>query len=948
MSKVKINSDLFLGDIELNKVIDFIKKYGFDEFINNKSVKYGIVKNRKLDPNFNYFKLQQSGTVSGNITFTLQGGYAVCKDSDLNIRVLKNSNQNQIPFPQDGNWYWIFIQPAYKKIENGTLSVDNSGNLIGNGTEFTKILRGQPDFPSKVKLYKLDADNINYSPSSLNQVELTINSVVDDTHATVTTQTVSETNLYYSSVGTFTPGVVVNSNDKEIFQYDDCLISIVQETSVGVKPSYTQDQQFAIYRVKYESGNLVIQDFRTEIFCEENNSLFETISDKVNPLIGIEKISYQDSDSSLENNDIYLSWGLRSSNYTINSNLNKVSITSGNGGVYKTTSQFVNGDFDGWKLYINDLQKNTVNEDSYSNNERCFKVLSSVKNGSGIDLIIESMTITDFVPTLYSNTTNYNQNDKVSDGSNYYKLVDISSVGKNVTQTSWSNSTTYASGGLVTYNSDVYQSLVNGNLNVLPTSDVTKWKKVWAKYTPEIFIAPDCESVEIKIGLGSDSTLSSLNSDKILFIETFNVNTPLAKISVLAKNDDSLTDFVYNAKYRYIVGKKNTPYLKFPSDSIGYVNEEGVTTPIDSNYYYANFKVLKNSYSISKFRDKVDTGEKYGVDNVFIDSSYVYKNLKVGVDRQYQIFSGSLYTLSSDVVINVSKLLQDNTTPIKDGARWFLIMKQPLNVNGNEIIFKQDAETSPGTGGTIIHTVTPTEIMAMNDTNGVLYSFVYSKDTGNWNCYVSYISPNDDSVFSIVYVDYKLDAVSASVQASSYATGYTDYTVNTGLIRNQYNVTPLLRKLTYNSAKNNAAYSNVLHLSSGSNIEMKIDLPNDGVKRLYDINAACSVLSSISGTSSGLRNTAVNMFYSCEKTNLSDNDTLDIGGTSRTLTSTTNDGGGSFYYTLENNLKGFLIHDGLSQKSIRIHLDISSEGAAGYGFEKIENLSLNIVGKHIK
>ena len=46
---------------------------------------------------------------------------------------------------------WLILSRSVHNWEEGTVSVTVDGALNGIGTHFTEILRGQPNFPTKVK-----------------------------------------------------------------------------------------------------------------------------------------------------------------------------------------------------------------------------------------------------------------------------------------------------------------------------------------------------------------------------------------------------------------------------------------------------------------------------------------------------------------------------------------------------------------------------------------------------------------------------------------------------------------------------------------------------------------------------------------------------------------------------------------------------------------------------
>jgi len=114
------------------------------------------------------------------------------------------------PIANNGLWYWIKIAHQFINEEVGTVSIDVNGNLTGIDTKFTEVLRGAPNFPSKIRL--LDA--------SYNLLDYEIVEVIDDTTvllAGVASSFTAESTLTYALLGTFTPGHVRTPTDKYPF-----------------------------------------------------------------------------------------------------------------------------------------------------------------------------------------------------------------------------------------------------------------------------------------------------------------------------------------------------------------------------------------------------------------------------------------------------------------------------------------------------------------------------------------------------------------------------------------------------------------------------------------------------------------------------------------------------------------------------------------------------------
>lgn len=369
---VKFSNDLFLGSAELNRFKLALTDEGYKFDLQAKTFQYGIIKNKVIDPNFNYFKV---GTNSAGTIF-LNEGYAF--DSDFNI-IHQNALQANISLVTANVWQWVKIAYKTSVIEKGTVSIGgtNKGLMTGVGTEFTKILRGQPNYPSKISF----VNSTNY-----NTLEYEILEVIDDTNAVV--QGVFdnvETGLQISIVGTFTAGYQPQSGEKNPFQYDDCLVTLVPETVTNTAPSgLVSGSEFYVCRVMNSSTNgVIIQDKRSLYLYKnlENDDLVD-IDNTDNPLIGVENVKFDHPFTPEYKNIVEVAWAYRTQAWVINTSTNVITLSSGLGGKYKTNADFVNGDFNGWRCYAPD--------GTYS------IILNSVKTGSAINLTVDSFDVNSY------------------------------------------------------------------------------------------------------------------------------------------------------------------------------------------------------------------------------------------------------------------------------------------------------------------------------------------------------------------------------------------------------------------------------------------------------------------------------------------------------------------------------------------------------------------------
>src|SRR5690606_6085630 len=101
-----------------------------------------------------------------------------------------------------------------------------NGSLTGSGGELLTTLRGQPNFPSKIRFTK---DELKYGPL-LNTQDYDVLEVIDDNNAVLNGVSFqAEDNLSLSVVGTFTYGAPINPADKLIFNYDSVQVELVEE-----------------------------------------------------------------------------------------------------------------------------------------------------------------------------------------------------------------------------------------------------------------------------------------------------------------------------------------------------------------------------------------------------------------------------------------------------------------------------------------------------------------------------------------------------------------------------------------------------------------------------------------------------------------------------------------------------------------------------------------------
>lgn len=355
MSRIKYSNNLFLGRFELQRTKEFFDDDGFRKFILNNAIEFGLI-NNSTDGNFT------NGKVSKDINDNTIKYDAIEAIDNLGNFIVKSATTN-ISVPTNGNWYWVKVKFAESNLEQGTVTISADGTITGVGTEFLKTLRGvRTDFPARISF-----------PNSVNNTgQYDVLEIISDTSAILQGITepvrtfTAESNLTYQIVGTFTPGSVPDSADENIFIYDSALITLVQETALNTPPTLIDGQEFLLARVRSVGTDVEIQDKRNSIFKTTSNYFVKNLDKAANPLIGVESVKWDSTLSTRDKNIIEVAWGMRSSNWTIDSSLNRVTIIGGQGGKFKSTGDFTTGDFDGWRIYTKDGSYSIIKQSTLS------------------------------------------------------------------------------------------------------------------------------------------------------------------------------------------------------------------------------------------------------------------------------------------------------------------------------------------------------------------------------------------------------------------------------------------------------------------------------------------------------------------------------------------------------------------------------------------------------
>ena len=360
MSKLKISENLFLEVAELNRLVKFIADDGYKKVLKSIIKNYGIVTNE----NNTYFKLSAVSTgiikVNAGIAF------------NSNLDAIVMSEDQNLNVSDSGTNRWIVLSRAISHLEEGRVSITADGSLTGVGTKFTEILRGQPNFPTKVKFASLN-----------NTEEYEVVSVVSDTNAVLSGNFSAENDLKYSVIGTFTPGFQTVAENKEIYEYDSYNLSIIDSAE---RPSVSVDEYILGY-VNYENGIMRVNDER--VYC-----MFNRVYNQDSEVTGVSPLTSLLSatvvggvyavKSKAADIELILEHGYKVTAYELNttSQYNVFQITIGSSNFFRTVN-IPDNTFNGWlllnrynmkyakidynvgkNLYISNLDSEIISEDA--------------------------------------------------------------------------------------------------------------------------------------------------------------------------------------------------------------------------------------------------------------------------------------------------------------------------------------------------------------------------------------------------------------------------------------------------------------------------------------------------------------------------------------------------------------------------------------------------------
>lgn len=263
MSRLKFSSNLFLEVNELQRFNKFLEEDGWKRAMKAISKNFGIVENASNS----YFKVTaRSGS---NSVIVINAGIAF----DSNMDAIVMTDDLELSVGNTGSNRWVILSRAVTNEEQGTVRINSYGSLSGIGTEFTKVLRGQPNFPVKVKFN-----------STRNNGEYEVVSVTSDTSALLSGSFVNQSNIKYSVVGTFTPGFQPTEDNKMIYEYDSYNIEVVDSED---RPAVSEDE-FILAMISFDaSGSMNVSDERIRYMFNNPYTQSDESDNSTDPLVSL-------------------------------------------------------------------------------------------------------------------------------------------------------------------------------------------------------------------------------------------------------------------------------------------------------------------------------------------------------------------------------------------------------------------------------------------------------------------------------------------------------------------------------------------------------------------------------------------------------------------------------------------------------------------------------------
>ena len=275
MSRLNLSENLFIGVQELDMLQQF---NNITKLLGLMTKNYGFLENKDLNNLLKINDIERS-CFKASTPNSLQLQFASPSYAFAYPNNIITWDKNRIITLDEnmkGKSYWVKISYAEDSIEKGTLQINGEGVVTGAGTVFTQKLRGEPNFPSRIKLY-------TYSQNSFqDKGDYVVDTIENDEKMVIKSITggIGDTSLtyYYAIIGTFPEGSDVFEADEFPFKYDSCKVDFIEDNTGGDIPNEfvmkNSNTEFYVARIVVdENGAISIEDkrFVFESENEENN-----------------------------------------------------------------------------------------------------------------------------------------------------------------------------------------------------------------------------------------------------------------------------------------------------------------------------------------------------------------------------------------------------------------------------------------------------------------------------------------------------------------------------------------------------------------------------------------------------------------------------------------------------------------------------------------------------
>lgn len=372
MSRVKFSENMFLEVNELKRLVKFIGDDGYKKIFKAVVESPGIVRN---ELNTNFKPIEKEGEPN---TVKITKGLAY----DSNLDAIESLEDVEITLNDTGEKQWILLSRGHTNIEKGVVSVNTDGSMSGVGTNFTEVLRGQPNFPTKVKLTQAGEPE-----SDLGEYEVV--KVISDTSAILSGSFSAQTGLKFSVIGTFTPGFQPLSENKMIYEYDSYKIRVIQSENTPV----LSKGEYFIASVHFDSlGVMNIEDERVVNMFNEKSVVDSEGGSDYNPsnssvsLISVSNVGVNERSADIE---LILEHGYKITEFelssTVSSKVFKIRLGSNN---FFGNGDIPDGFFKGWTLLNRSNMKHVTIDDNVNKELLVSRFQSSITYGVISDFVI--------------------------------------------------------------------------------------------------------------------------------------------------------------------------------------------------------------------------------------------------------------------------------------------------------------------------------------------------------------------------------------------------------------------------------------------------------------------------------------------------------------------------------------------------------------------------------